>query len=112
VGILIAFLILFTNVQMGCKRIGKIGPGKESPPDNRNQEEGSYIRQHPSTCPPDHFCLHCHPDDPGRNGIQLAPLLATAGIGALAIGFGAQSLVKDVIMAFSSSLKTSIGSGT
>src|SRR4030042_232760 len=32
----------------------------------------------------------------GELGIQLGPLLATAGIGALAIGFGAQSLVKDV----------------
>jgi small-conductance mechanosensitive channel len=33
----------------------------------------------------------------GELGIQLGPLLATAGIGALAIGFGAQSLVNDVI---------------
>src|SRR5262249_30564497 len=30
----------------------------------------------------------------------LAPLLATAGIGGLAVGFGAQSLVKDVISGF------------
>lgn len=30
-------------------------------------------------------------------GLPLAPLLASAGIGGLAIGFGAQSLVKDVI---------------
>ncbi|NWF93687.1 MAG: mechanosensitive ion channel family protein [Syntrophaceae bacterium] len=36
----------------------------------------------------------------GELGIQLAPLLATAGIGALAIGFGAQNLVKDVISGF------------
>lgn len=36
----------------------------------------------------------------GELGIQVAPLLATAGIGALAIGFGAQSLVKDVISGF------------
>jgi len=36
----------------------------------------------------------------GELGIQLAPLLATAGIGALAVGFGAQSLVKDVISGF------------
>jgi len=36
----------------------------------------------------------------GEVGIQLGPLLATAGIGALAIGFGAQSLVKDVISGF------------
>ena len=36
----------------------------------------------------------------GELGIDLAPLLATAGIGALAIGFGAQSLVKDVISGF------------
>lgn len=36
----------------------------------------------------------------GELGIQVGPLLATAGIGALAIGFGAQSLVKDVINGF------------
>ena len=36
----------------------------------------------------------------GELGIQLGPLLATAGVGAVAIGFGAQSLVKDVISGF------------
>jgi small conductance mechanosensitive channel len=36
----------------------------------------------------------------GELGIQLGPLLATTGIGALAVGFGAQSLVKDVISGF------------
>jgi small conductance mechanosensitive channel len=33
-------------------------------------------------------------------GLDLKPLLAAAGIGGLAIGFGAQSLVKDVISGF------------
>jgi moderate conductance mechanosensitive channel len=33
-------------------------------------------------------------------GINLAPLLAAAGIGGLAIGFGAQNLVRDVITGF------------
>lgn len=33
-------------------------------------------------------------------GFDIAPLLATAGIAGLAIGFGAQSLVKDVISGF------------
>mgnify|MGYP000931697423 FL=1 len=33
-------------------------------------------------------------------GIDIGPILATAGIGGLAIGFGAQSLVKDVISGF------------
>ncbi len=36
----------------------------------------------------------------GELGIQLGPLLATAGVGAVAVGFGAQSLVKDVISGF------------
>lgn len=36
----------------------------------------------------------------GELGIQLGPLLATAGIGAVAVGFGAQSLVRDVINGF------------
>jgi small-conductance mechanosensitive channel len=33
-------------------------------------------------------------------GVDLKPLLAAAGLGGLAIGFGAQSLVKDVISGF------------
>jgi small conductance mechanosensitive channel len=36
----------------------------------------------------------------GELGIQLGPLLATAGVGAFAVGFGAQGLVKDVISGF------------
>ncbi|GAA0136059.1 mechanosensitive ion channel family protein [Paenibacillus sp. YSY-4.3] len=36
----------------------------------------------------------------GEIGFQLAPLLAGAGVLGLAIGFGAQSLVKDVITGF------------
>ena len=33
-------------------------------------------------------------------GLDMAPFLATAGIGGLAVGFGAQSLVKDFISGF------------
>jgi small conductance mechanosensitive channel len=33
-------------------------------------------------------------------GVNIAPLLASAGIAGLAVGFGAQSLVKDVISGF------------
>jgi len=33
-------------------------------------------------------------------GVPVAPLLATAGIGAIAIGLGAQSLVRDVVSGF------------
>ena len=33
-------------------------------------------------------------------GVQLGPILAAAGIGGLAIGFGAQNLVRDVISGF------------
>lgn len=36
----------------------------------------------------------------GELGVQTASILATAGIGGLAIGFGAQNLVKDVITGF------------
>jgi moderate conductance mechanosensitive channel len=35
-----------------------------------------------------------------RLGLNLAPLLASAGVAGLAIGFGAQTLVKDVINGF------------
>jgi small-conductance mechanosensitive channel len=36
----------------------------------------------------------------GLIGLPVAPLIAAAGIGGIAIGFGAQSLVKDVISGF------------
>src|SRR5262245_55349789 len=36
----------------------------------------------------------------GELGLNLAPLLTAAGIGGLAIGFGAQNLVRDVITGF------------
>jgi moderate conductance mechanosensitive channel len=35
-----------------------------------------------------------------ETGLDIAPVLATAGVGGLAIGFGAQTLVKDVISGF------------
>jgi small conductance mechanosensitive channel len=44
-------------------------------------------------------------------GVDLKPLLAAAGIGGLAIGFGAQSLVKDVISGFFILLEDSVQVG-
>ncbi|MDH4154115.1 MAG: mechanosensitive ion channel family protein [Nitrospira sp.] len=44
-------------------------------------------------------------------GIDLKPVLAAAGLGGLAIGFGAQSLVKDVISGFFILLENSIRVG-
>jgi small conductance mechanosensitive channel len=44
-------------------------------------------------------------------GIDLKPLLAAAGLGGLAIGFGAQGLVKDVISGFFILLEDSIAVG-
>jgi len=42
-------------------------------------------------------------------GFDITPVLASAGILGLAVGFGAQNLVRDVISEFSSSLKTKSG---
>lgn len=44
-------------------------------------------------------------------GIDLKPLLAAAGLGGLAVGFGAQSLVKDVISGFFILLENSVRVG-
>jgi small conductance mechanosensitive channel len=44
-------------------------------------------------------------------GVDLTPLLAAAGLGGLAIGFGGQSLVKDVISGFFILLEESIRVG-
>ena len=47
----------------------------------------------------------------GELGFPLSPLLTTAGIAGLAIGFGAQSLVKDVIAGFFVLLEDQYGVG-
>ena len=44
-------------------------------------------------------------------GVNIAPALASAGIGGLAIGFGAQSLVKDVISGLFLMLEDQLGVG-
>ena len=44
-------------------------------------------------------------------GLNLGPLLAAAGIGGLAVGFGAQNIVKDVLSGFFILLEDSIGVG-
>ncbi len=44
-------------------------------------------------------------------GVDLKPLLAAAGLGGLAIGFGAQSMVKDVISGFFILLEDSVRVG-
>jgi small conductance mechanosensitive channel len=44
-------------------------------------------------------------------GIDLTPLLAAAGLGGLAVGFGAQSLVKDLISGFFILLENSVRVG-
>jgi len=44
-------------------------------------------------------------------GVNIAPALASAGIGGIAIGFGAQSLVKDVISGIFLMLEDQLGVG-
>jgi small conductance mechanosensitive channel len=46
-----------------------------------------------------------------EGGVDLKPLLAAAGLGGLAIGFGAQSLVKDLISGFFILLENSVRVG-
>ena len=59
------------------------------------------LGQHPSTRPSHRHLLYRRLDDSRENWeSSWGPFLATAGIGAVAIGFGAQSLVKDVINGF------------
>jgi small conductance mechanosensitive channel len=47
----------------------------------------------------------------GELGINLAPLIAGAGIAGIALGFGAQSLVKDVLTGFFMLLEDQFGVG-
>lgn len=47
----------------------------------------------------------------GEIGVQLAPLLAGAGIAGIAVGFGAQSLVKDFLSGFFILLEDQYGVG-
>ena len=47
----------------------------------------------------------------GELGIDLAPLIASAGIAGIAIGFGAQNLVKDFIAGLFMLLEDQYGVG-
>jgi small conductance mechanosensitive channel len=47
----------------------------------------------------------------GELGINLAPLIAGAGIAGIALGFGAQSLVKDVLSGFFMLIEDQFGVG-
>ena len=56
------------------------------------------------------FIVAVH-DGPGRAGLDLAPLLASAGIAGVALGFGAQNLVKDFIAGLFMLLEDQYGVG-
>lgn len=47
----------------------------------------------------------------GKTGIDLAPLLASAGIAGVALGFGAQSIVRDTLSGFFILLENQFGVG-
>ena len=47
----------------------------------------------------------------GELGISIAPILATAGVAGVAIGFGAQSLIKDYFSGFFLLLEDQIREG-
>src|SRR5207237_2792426 len=47
----------------------------------------------------------------GEVGISIAPILATAGVAGVAIGFGAQSLIKDYFSGFFLLLEDQIREG-
>jgi moderate conductance mechanosensitive channel len=47
----------------------------------------------------------------GQIGVDLAPLLASAGVAGVALGFGAQSLVKDTLSGFFILLENQFGVG-
>jgi moderate conductance mechanosensitive channel len=47
----------------------------------------------------------------GQVGVNLAPLLASAGVAGVALGFGAQSLVKDTLSGFFILLENQFGVG-
>ena len=47
----------------------------------------------------------------GEFGISLGPLLATAGVAGVALGFGAQSIVRDTLSGFFILLENQFGVG-
>jgi len=100
VGILLGLLILFQMSKWVVRWMEKIIPEKDplqaAEAKKRAQTLGKTLRHALLIL----FLIVGLLTILGELGIQLGPLLATAGIGALAIGFGAQSLVKDVISGF------------
>jgi small-conductance mechanosensitive channel len=105
-GILIAFIIL-SQIPKGIVRwFEKFFPEKEplqaTEAKKRTHTLGNILRHALLIVLSDMTLLMIL----GELGIQLGPLLATAGIGALAIGFGVQGLVKDVIFILNFKLYT------
>jgi small-conductance mechanosensitive channel len=99
-GILIGLIVLYEMSHWIVKWLEKLIPEKDplqaAEAKKRAQTLGSILRHALLVI----ICFIAVLMVLGELGIQLGPLLATAGIGALAVGFGAQSLVKDVISGF------------
>src|SRR5579859_2723486 len=98
-GILIVALILIELVRLLTRKIAHLGKAHELPSGLRAQQLRTLAQIINSVAIAIIVFLALLQVLP-LFGIDMKPLLASAGIAGLAIGFGAQTLVKDVINGF------------
>ncbi|MDZ7261042.1 MAG: mechanosensitive ion channel family protein [candidate division KSB1 bacterium] len=96
--ILIGTLIVIKGVQVLSKRLSNLFSRQKADEEYKKRAEtlGSVIR-HLLTVS---ILVLATLTILGQLGIEIGPILAAAGIVGLAVGFGAQSLIKDVINGF------------
>src|SRR5262245_42766322 len=100
--ILVLAYIVYKMIDSGLNRLGMIIPSDELIRHARMKQRAETLRSVVRSVSKAIIILFVILQIGSELGFlaSLAPLLATAGIGGLAVGFGAQSLVKDVISGF------------
>ena len=100
VGILIGGLIAMRLIDSGLKRLRLIVPTGEFAAHARVEQRSETLRHIIRSVSKTVLLVVLLLTISSELGFSIAPILASAGIAGLAIGFGAQSLVKDIIAGF------------
>jgi small conductance mechanosensitive channel len=111
VSLYIVGLITLKLVDSALKRVVSIVPGHEAPGNQRLERRAETLRHIVRSVGRTVLGLVLAMYVASELGFPLGGLLTTAGIVGLAIGFGAQSLVKDVIAGFFVLLEDQYGVG-
>jgi moderate conductance mechanosensitive channel len=99
-GMLLAAFVLMKIIDSGLKRLPMLVPPGELPGMHRFEQRAMTLRHVIRSVSKAVIIVILALTISAELGFDLTGLLATVGIASIAIGFGAQSLVKDVISGF------------